>query len=412
MNPFKLTAALIARRPASWAFHVLVLAMAAAVTGAVLLVQQAAEEGLQRDLAEVDLVVGAEGSPLQLVMSALFQTDAPTGNIPLEDARRLAADPLVARAIPLSLGDSLGTARIVGTEPAYADLYGARLRDGRWWTAPLEAVIGAEVARTQGLAPGDEFVGAHGLGTGGHAHEDHPYRVVGVLAPTGAVIDRLILTDLASVWVLHEPHAAEAAPEHHAHVGHDHDHETSPRTEAAAREVTAVLIQYRSALGAVTLPPRIDRIPGLQAASPAREAQRLNALLGAGAGAMTRLGQGLMLVAALGFVVATSAAVMARRRELALLTALGCGPIRLASLILLEAAILGLAAGLAGWLGARGLTEAVARWGASPLDLPTPPLAGLDVLLIAGPVLVALLAGLPAAVIAARTDPVRVLGER
>lgn len=410
MTLLKLVLAFIGRRPVTWTFHALMLAAAVAVTGAVLLVERAARDRLERDLAGIDLVVGAEGSPLQLVMSAVFQADVPTGNIPLAAAERLAADPLVGRAVPVSLGDSLGDARIVGTTRAYADLYGATLGQGRWWTAPLEAVLGAEVARRRRLKIGDTFVGAHGFDAAGHAHDDQPYRVVGLLEPTGAVIDRLILTDLASVWALH-PHPA--GPE----IDHDHGHEpTGGQAQAhdAEREdaeVTAVLIRYRSALGAVALPPRVGRIGGLQAASPAREAQRLNTMLGIGAGALTRLGQGLLALAALGFVVTLSAAVLARRRELALLRALGAGRLRLAGVVMAEGALLGLAGGLGGVLLARGLSEAVARWGGSPLALPIPPLSGLEAALIGAAVLIGLLASAPAAVLAGRTDPVRTLGD-
>lgn len=411
MTPLTLVFAFIRRRPVTWAFHVLILAVAVAVTGAVLLVEQATRAQVERDLAGIDLVVGASGSPLQLVMSTVFQADVPTGNIPLAEAERLRADPLVSAAVPVSLGDSYGAARIVGTTPGYAALYQAGLGEGRWWSGPMEAVVGAEAARRQGLAVGDAFVGAHGLTPGGRAHAGHPYRVVGILAPTGAVIDRLVLTDLASVWALHAhpPGEAEAA---HGHDDHDHGHDAAAHAVVQAdRQVTAVLIRYRSALGAVALPPKVARIAGLQAASPAREAQRLNALVGAGAGALTRLGQGLLGLAALGFIVAMSASVLARRRELALLQALGASRRRLAAVVCVEGLLLGFAGGVAGTLLARGLSEGVARWGGAPLALPIPSPSWLDLGLTLGAALIGLAAAAPAALLAVRTDPVEVLGE-
>ncbi|HYC73824.1 ABC transporter permease [Brevundimonas sp.] len=408
MTPLKLVLAFIRRKPATWSFHGLTLAVAVAATGAVLLVEQAARVQLARDLAGVDLVVGAEGSPLQLVMSTLFQADVPTGNIPLAEADSLAADPLVATAVPLSLGDSFGGARIVGTTRDYAALYGARLDRGRWWSSPLEAVVGAEVARRQGLAVGDAFAGAHGLSPGGYAHEGEPYRVVGVLAPTGAVIDRVILTDVASVWALHDHENAGATDAPHPDEVHGHGGSVAPEAD---RQVTAVLIRYRSSLGAVVLPPKVARIAGLQAASPPRETQRLNGLLGAGAGALARLGQGLLALAGVGFIVAMSAAILARRRELALLKALGASRARLAVLVSTEGVLLGLAGGIAGVVLARGLSEAVARWGGAPLSLPIAPPSILDLALVGAAGLIGLLASLPAAIIAGRTDPVDVLGE-
>jgi putative ABC transport system permease protein len=144
MTVFSLLAALVRRAPFSWAFHAIGLAVAIAVLGSVLILQRAADERMARDLARVDLVVGAKGSPLQLVASTLFQVDAPTGNIPLTTLDGLSRDPLVHMAVPVSLGDSVGGSRIVGTSTAHADLYGATLAQGAFWTGPMEAVLGAE----------------------------------------------------------------------------------------------------------------------------------------------------------------------------------------------------------------------------------------------------------------------------
>lgn len=416
MTLLKLVLAFVRRRPMTWAFHVLILAVAVAVTGTVLLIEQAARSQMERDLAGLDLVVGASGSPLQLVMATVFQADVPPGNIPLAASERLSGDPLVAMAVPVSLGDSYGTARIVGTTPDYATLYQANLREGRWWSEPLEAVVGAEAARRLGLSVGDTFAGAHGLTPGGHAHEDQPYRVVGILAPTGAVIDRVILTDLASVWTLHAlPHEEAEGVGHEDEQDHHEDHTHGAAADDHSfrpdRQVTAVLIRYRSALGAVALPPKVDRIAGLQAASPPREAQRLNAMVGAGAGALARLGQGLLALAAIGFVVALTASVLARRRELALLQALGASRRRLVGLVSIEGLFLGLAGGIAGVMLARGLSAAVALWGGAPLALRIPSTSILDLGLVIAAATIGLCASVPGAWLAARTDPVKVLGE-
>lgn len=405
----KLVWAFIRQRPVTWAFHVLLLAVAVAVTVSVLLVREAADARLTRDLAGVDLVVGAEGSPLQLVMSSVFQADAPTGNIPLDVAEQLARDPLVSRAVPVSLGDSLGLYRIVGTTHRYRELHDAELVQGRWWSDPMEAVIGSVVAQRMGLGVGDTFVGAHGLDGGAETHADQPYRIVGVLQPTGAVVDRLVLTDLASVWALHGPHETTSTAGPAAHVDHD-DHIHSAE---APREVTAVLIEYRSALGAVVLPPRIARLPGLQAASPAREAQRLNALIGDGAAMAGRLGWALLALAAAGFVMALLTAVLARRRELALLKALGAHPARLSAVVMLEGALLGLIGGLLGLALGRLVAWAVARSDVAPLALSLPSPGLQDVFILAGALALGLLAAAPAAVAAVRTNAVRALqGDR
>jgi putative ABC transport system permease protein len=387
MNVAKLVAAFVAGRPLTWAFHALLLAASVALILTVLLLRQAAETRLDRDLADVDLVVGAKGSPLQLAMSAVLHVDAPTGNIPLEVAERLARDPLVATAAPVSLGDSVQGVRIVGSDRRYPALYAASVAEGRWWGAPMEAVLGASAARALGLGVGDRFQGEHGL-AGGERHGP-PYVVVGVLRPTGAVLDRLVLTDLDSVWALHETEA-----DHVGHGGEEH-----------ARDVTAVLVRYQSPLGAVVLPRRVGETPDLIAASPAREAARLNELAGIGADALTRVGSAFLVLSGIGFLIALASAVLARRRDLAVLRALGASQVRIVGIVMAEGAVLALAGGIAGLvLGRLGAAYVGSR--ASGYDLPIPAFGFLDLTLLGAALALGLLAALGPALFAARADVV------
>jgi putative ABC transport system permease protein len=234
--------AYLAARPFATALHVLMLAIGVGTLVLLLLFTAQAEERLARDARPVDLVVGAKGSPLQLILSALLQADVPTGNIRHDEALKLAAHPMIAQAVPVAMGDSYQGFRIVGTEPAYLDLYGAKVQQGRMFAAPMEAVVGAEVARRAHIADGAKLVGNHGLAAGGGAHAGHPYTVVGVLGRTGTVIDRLVVTSLESVWEVHEAH--------------------NPR------EVTALLVRYRTPLAAATLPRQVNATTMMQAASP------------------------------------------------------------------------------------------------------------------------------------------------
>jgi len=400
MTVLKLILAGLRRRPATWSFHVLLLAVAVGVTLGVGLVRQATEDRLARDLAGVDLVVGAPGSPLQLILSTLLASDAPTGNIPEAMWTALAADPLVASAVPLSLGDSVADVRIVGTTRDYPALYGAGLDKGRWWSGSMEAVLGAQAARKLALDVGDTFVGAHGVGTAVEAHADHPYRVVGILEPTGTVIDRLALTSLESVWDLHAPATGEVA-------GHEHDH--GHHADDAPREVTAVLVRFRSPMAAVSLPPRLARVAGIQSASPAREAQRLNALVGDAAGLLERLGLALLTLAGAGFVLALTAAMLQRRPEIALLKALGARPVLLARWLLLEGLLLGLAGGLLGLAIGRSLAGVISASGAAPIALGIPPPGPVDLALVATAAVVGAIGALPALIAALRIDPAKTL---
>lgn len=312
MNALKLVLASIGRKPLGWAFHVMSLALGVAVVVALLAINQGLDDRFTRDLGGIDLVISGKGSPMQIILSSVFQIDAPTGNIPLSVLTRLKGNMLVKDAVPLSLGDNVGGYRIVGTSPEYAALYDAKLANGRWWNQPLEAVLGAEVAREENLKSGDVFVGEHGLGRGGERHAHSPYRVVGVLAPTGAVIDRLALTDTSSVWKVHErenaEHAAALASE--TNVG---EQDTYPDS---GQQVTAVLVRYRSAMGALMLPRLLKNQADTQTAVPAVEMMRLNKLLGTGGDVLRAFGIGLLALSGIGFFVALLSAVQERQREI------------------------------------------------------------------------------------------------
>ena len=340
-------------RPLVAALNLLMLALGFGAIVLVTLVADQLEQQARRDLAGIDLVVGAKGSPLQLILAGVFHVDVPGGNIPAATAQQLAAHPLVARVVPLALGDGVRGWRIVGTSPDYLALYGARPAQGRLWQRPLEAVLGATVARATGLAPGQTFAGAHGLGSEGEAHGRTPYSVVGTLAPCGCVLDRLVLTATESVWAVHEEEHGPG-PEHAAGAGHATDAEDA---HEAGRELTLLLVQYRSPLAAATLPRWVNAQDGLQAAAPALESARLFRTVGVGVDVMRGFAVVLLIVAGLSVFVALTHAVREREPDLAMLRMLGAPAWRVAALLTCEAAwltALGLLLGLA--LG-HGLTH-------------------------------------------------------
>lgn len=343
MTPFSLTVANLRFRPLSTGFNILLLAMGIATILTLGQLERALSQNLLRELKGIDLVVGAKGSPLQIILSTVFQLDMPTGNIPLAEAEKLSRNRLVKATIPLALGDSYNGFRIVGTTKDYPAHYGATFAGtGSYWNKDMQAVLGAEVARQTGLKIGDTFAGSHGLTAGGGTHEDSPYTVTGILAPSGTVIDRLVLTSVESVWHLHEePSHKEGHHEHHH--GHEHEHKQD-------RELTALLIQYASPLAAATLPRAINKQTGMQAASPAFETARLLKLTGAGLDIARAFGALLLGFAALSFFAALSSSLLERTPELALMRALGATRRRIFSLLLLEGCAmgaLGIGAGLA-----------------------------------------------------------------
>jgi putative ABC transport system permease protein len=343
-------------RPLAALLNLLLLTLGLASITFVVIVNDQVTRAFQRDLAGIDLVVGAKGSPMQLILAGVFHIDVPPGNIALADVQALARRPEVAQLIPLSLGDSVRGFRIVGTSADYLPHFQLRVAQGRAAAASMEAVAGAQAAAGAGLKPGDRFLGNHGLGTGGHAHGDTPYLLTGVLAPCGCVADRLVLTGLESVWHVHEKALATDAEDRKALEDN--------------REVTMALVRYRSPLAAVSFPRYINNQTDLQAASPAIEVTRLLRMLGVGGEVLRGMGAVLLLTAALSVFIALWSAVRERRADLAMLRMLGASPAKVAGLLLGEAFWLAALATVLGLLAGHGLAALVGSVLAAQQSLP------------------------------------------
>lgn len=333
-------------RPLAAALNLLLLTLGLASITFLLLVSHQISQAFDRDVAGIDVVVGAKGSPMQLILSGVFHLDVPTGNVPLAAVKELEKHPQVARIIPISLGDSFRGFRIVGTTPDYIHHYDAQLAQGALWSRPMQAVIGAQVAQQTGLKVGDSFTGTHGLGGGGEEHKLSPYVVSGILAASHTVLDRLVLTATESVWQVHETDTAL-----------DDDDRKVLEEE---REITLALIQYKTPLAAVTFPRYINSSTEMQAAAPALEITRLLSMVGVGTDVLRALAGVLLLTAGLSVFIALWGAVRERRADLALLRMLGAPPARVAGLLLCEALWLALLATMLGVLAGQGLTALLA----------------------------------------------------
>jgi putative ABC transport system permease protein len=353
MNLLTLAAADLRHRPLPNFLHLMLLGLGVAMITALLLISTQISGRLQRDANGVDLVLGAKGSPLQLILSTVYHLDIPTGNIPLDEATRWANNPMISEAIPLSLGDNARGFRIVGTTPALLKHYGAKFVQGRVWDTPMQTVVGSEVAQS-GFVAGATFIGMHGLGASGHAHADHQYRVVGVLAPTGTVLDRLILTSLDSVWEVHGAH-------HDDDDDHDGEHASAAPGYNPAQEITAMLMTYRTPLAAASLPRMINTQSKLQAAVPAMETARLLNLLGLGFDTLRALAAVLIVAAALSVFVALYTAMETRQYDLAVLRSLGVSRGRVVALLWIQALSLSITGTLIGLLLGHGAVEIMGR---------------------------------------------------
>ncbi len=424
MTWLRLALANLGLAPLTTAVNVVLMGLGTASIVLLLLTGAQLSETLSRDARGIDLVLGARGSPVQLVLATVYHADVPPGNIPQRQADRWADDSRVESAVPVSLGDSYRSFRIVGTTKAYAALYGAELAAGRFWEASMEAVAGSAAATAAGLDVGSGFAGAHGLAGAAHSHDAQPYRVVGVLAPTGTVLDRLILTSLESVWDLHADEAVAHADGHepeedHGHAEDAHDHESDHEHAAEEnhpdtdREITAMLIRYQSPLAAMTLPREVNAAGALQAASPAAEIARILQLVGIGLDGLRAFAWVLILTAGLSVFAALYGSLRARRGDLAMLRCLGATRWELLMALLLEGLLLSAAGVALGFLVGHGAVALLGVWLESTRGVALTGWTWIpaESLLIVGLLSVGIIAAAIPAVQAYRTDVARTLAE-
>ena len=335
MRMLKLAYANLKEHFLSTILSVMLLGIGVAMVSFIVTVSQQLNERFNRDIRGIDMVVGAKGSPLQLILSAVYQIDNPTGNIPLDEANKLSRHPLIKYSIPLSYGDNYQGYRIVGTDSLYLSHYKATFAQGQVWNQSMEVVLGSTVAEKLNIQLGAHFHGNHGFDDGGHAHDEADYIVVGILNPTGTVADRLILTSTNSVWDIHN----------HAHDEHDHDHATCDHDHAedAPSEITALLVKFKSPMGIMQLPRMVNENTPMQAALPAIEINRLHSLMGVGFTTLQIIGMVIMCIAALSVFISLLNSLKERKYELALMRSLGASPFKLFGLIVQESLLLCLA---------------------------------------------------------------------
>ena len=316
MHIFSLNRKQIKAKPLSSILNIFLFATGVAIISFLFLTTEKIESQLNNNVAGIDLVVGAKGSPLQLIMAGIYHIDHPTGNIQYKDALELSKNPLIKQAIPLALGDSYRGFRIVGTDQTFPELYHGQLKEGMLRKSDFEANIGSKVAEKAGLSIGDHFAGVHGfIEEAGHTHDEHEYIVTGVFEETGTVLDQLILTNIESVWKIHEHH-------------HDEHSDTN--------EITLLLVKYTNPMGAITLPRLVNSTTNMQAASPALEINRLYSLMGVGVQTIRLIAGFIIIISAFSIFISLLNSLKERKYELALIRSMGGSPHKLFSLVVLE----------------------------------------------------------------------------
>jgi len=403
------------------------LVVATLVTGGI--VKQAFESGSGLGY---NMIVGAKGSPLQLVLNSVYLISKPIENISWDFYQQFL--PAAERpdgvdgtfsastktAVPICMGDYFRGFRVIGTNTAYFDRLtigdgrpfafsaGRNFRDDEFFGG----VLGATVAATLGLKPGDPFAPTHGADNG-KVHD--PFLVTGILARTDTPVDRGVFVNMEGFY-LQEGHAkpVEGETQTTAELEHDHTPTGPTRLPFAQREVTALLLDTASLPGlpaeltAMGLRTAINEGRDGQAALPIGEIRQLLDLFVRPLELLLLLVTTLVvIVSAIGILVSMVGSSLERSRDVAIMRALGARRSHVLVIVLIEAVLLAVGGGLAGWMLGHLLVGAIAplittNAGVSASVLSAAP--GAELLLVPLLVVLAILAALLPALAAYRTD--------
>ncbi len=350
MNIFKLSFKNIFHKPVGTVLSIVLLTLAVGIISILIHVNASIENQMNNNLKGIDMVVGAKGSPLQLILSSVYHVDSPTGNISLADANSITRNRMVKNSTKLSFGDNYKGFKIVGTEKKFLELYKCDVEDGRIWKKSLEAVVGNKVAEILELKIGDEFTSSHGLGDYGESHEDSVFKVVGILETSNSVADQLILTSLESVWDIHKEHDHDHDEEHdhdhdeehdHNHdEEHDHDHDEEHEHGEDSKEITSILVKFDSPMNIISFPRYINEETNMQAAVPSYEISRLFKIFGIGFETLIYLAYLIMFVSGLSLFLNLLNSLKERKYEMALIRTIGGTKVQTSLMLFYESIIL------------------------------------------------------------------------
>lgn len=303
-----------------------------------------ARASFESTLSGTDLIVGARSGPVQLLLYSVFHIGDATNNISWKSYQKMAQLPKVAWSVPLSLGDSHRGFRVVGTTEAffanyrYAQRRQLRLRQGRVFSDLFDAVIGAEVAERLGYRVGDSMIVAHGASDVSFArHDDKPFRVSGILAPTGTPVDRSVLVSLEAIEAIHIDWRGGAPI-----PGQSVSAEQVREMDLTPKLITAALIGLKSKAAIFRVQRHVNDYSGepLSAILPGVALSQLWDLIGVAESALLAVSGFVVVVGLFGMLTALLTSLNERRREMAILRSVGARPFHVFVLIVGEAAFL------------------------------------------------------------------------
>lgn len=317
--------------------------------------RKSARTSFEATLSGTDLLVGARSGEINLLLYAVFRLGDPTANVDWKTYREFAKRDDVAWTIPISLGDSYQGFRVVGTNHDYFTHYhyGTKqalvVADGKIFSDLFDAVLGAEVAQSLGLAIGDEIVLSHGIAaTSFSKHDDKPFRVSGILAPTGTPVDRTVHISLAGMEAIHLGwQGGVAGP-----VAHRYSKADVRAMDLEPKSITAFLVGMKSRVMTLRLQREINtyKKEPLSAVLPGVALARLWEVVGAAETALSVIAGFVVVTGLIGMLTALLTSLNERRREMALLRAVGARPVHIFALLVMEAGVLAVAGSLLGAL--------------------------------------------------------------
>ena len=383
------------------------IATAVMLFGAVENIRQSARASFERTLTGTDLIVGARSSAINLTLYTIFQIGDPTNNVTWETYEEIRERADVAWAVPISLGDSHRGFRVIGTNHdyfthyKYADSRNLALKEGLLFEDLFEIVIGAQVARDLEYEVGTSLTLSHGLGaTSFSEHADKPFKVSGILAPTGTPVDRSVYVSLPAIEAIHAgwqsgtptPLSRLATPER------------LRRANLQPKEITALLLGATSRARTLRIQRELNtyREEPLQAVIPGIALNQLWNMMSVAERALLIVSTFVIGVGLIGILTSILTSLNERRREMAILRSVGARPRHIITLLVSEAALfafIGAALGISVLYGAswalRPFLEARLNIGALNL---TPGL--FDLYVVSGVTCLAALLGLIPAILA------------
>lgn len=364
----------IANRRLTALLTVISVALAVALLLGVERLRHDARAGFAATISGTDLVVGARSGPVQLLLYSVFHIGNATNNVSWQSIEVIAALPDVDWLVPLSLGDSHRGFRVVGTTAGFFEHYRYRrdqalaMAAGRPFGEVFEAVVGAEVAERLGYRVGQSIVVSHGSGEVSFAeHDDKPFTVVGVLARTGTPVDRSVLVSLEGIEAIHVDWAGGARlPGVRIAAEHVRKFDLSPKS------VTAALVGLKSRVAVFRVQRRINDWPAepLLAVLPGATLQELWGVVAVAERALLAVSALVVAVGLAGLVAVVVASLGERRRELAILRALGASPGQVFRLLALESLMLSLAGCVLGIMLLSAAVAVVGPWLGAHYGLP------------------------------------------